>query len=63
MATLTINIPDAEKDLFLQVIKKFNATVVKSPYNQKFVAEVQTGINERKSGKKGLKVDGNDLWK
>jgi hypothetical protein len=56
MTTLTIQIPDDEKELFLKFIKKFNGKVVKSPYNQKFVSDIQKEIEERKSGKKGLNV-------
>ncbi len=28
MATLTVEIPDKDKDLFLQVLKKFNAKIL-----------------------------------
>ena len=33
MATLTIEIPDKEKDFFLQVIKKFNAKILANDIN------------------------------
>lgn len=66
MTTLTIQIPDKEKAFFLEVIKKFNAKVVEdhdSPYNQEFVKEIQESILQKKRGKKGVKLDLNNLWK
>ncbi|OAQ39914.1 hypothetical protein A5893_10145 [Pedobacter psychrophilus] len=63
MTTLTIEIPEEEKDLFLQIIKKFNAKVVNSSYNAEFVSEIVKGIEEKNQGKKGLKVDLENLWK
>lgn len=35
----------------------------KSPYDPVFVAKVQKGVKAREAGKKGHKVDVNNLWK
>jgi hypothetical protein len=34
-----------------------------SPYNPVFVAEVLEGVKAKKEGKKGLRVDAENLWK
>ncbi|RWY53641.1 DUF2683 family protein [Mucilaginibacter gilvus] len=34
-----------------------------SPYDPAFVAEIQKGEQARKEGKKGLRVDVDNLWK
>jgi hypothetical protein len=34
-----------------------------SPYDPVFVAEVLAGVKARKEGKKGLRVDVENLWK
>ena len=46
MATLTIQIPDKEKDLFLQFLKKFNGKVVNKEPNEltkKTIEDVRNG--------------------
>ena len=69
MTTLTIQVPDKETELLKQFLKKLNGKIVeskkepKSPYNPKFVAKVLEGEKARKAGKKGLRVDVNNLWK
>jgi hypothetical protein len=34
-----------------------------SPYNPEFVAKVLAGVNDRKAGKRGRRVDVENLWK
>lgn len=34
-----------------------------SPYDPEFVAEVLAGVKARKEGKKGVRVDVDNLWK
>ncbi|WP_353135117.1 DUF2683 family protein [Pseudopedobacter sp.] len=66
MATLTIQVPDNEKEFIIKLLKKVNVKVIssdKSSYDPDFVTEVKKSIAERKAGKKGLKVDVNNLWK
>jgi len=66
MATLTIQVPDNEKEFIIKLLKKVNVKVIssgKSPYDPDFVTEVKKSIAERKAGKKGLKVDVDNLWK
>lgn len=66
MATLTIQVPDNEKEFIIKLLKKVNVKVIssdKSSYDPDFVTEVKKSIAERKAGKKGLKVDVDNLWK
>lgn len=66
MATLTIKVPDNEKEFIIKLLKKVNVKVIssdKSSYDPDFVTEVKKSIAERKAGKKGLKVDVDNLWK
>ena len=65
MTTVTIDIPDKEKDIVLQMLKKFNVkikTIDESPYDPEFVAMIKKGDEDIKQGK-GIKIDINDLWK
>jgi len=73
MTTLTISIPDSETKIFKELVKKFNGKILKSdagkakgaksPYDPKFVAEILKGEQAFKAGKKGVRVDVDNLWK
>jgi len=66
MTTLTIQIPDNDTELITTLLKKLNVKIVdpeKSPYDSEFVAEIKRGEKAYKSGKKGLRVDVENLWK
>lgn len=48
MATLTIQIPDKEKDLFLQILKKFNAKVLTSSETGDINSDLVEALKEAK---------------
>lgn len=41
---------------------KIDFTTKKGNYNEEFVKEVLRGVEERKSGKKGLEIDVDKMW-
>ena len=42
---------------------KIDFKTKKSPYNPEFVKEILEGVEERKSGKPGLEIDVENMWK
>lgn len=42
---------------------KIDFKTEKSPYNPEFVKEILEGVEERKSGKPGMEIDVENMWK
>lgn len=65
---LLLDIQDDKASFFIELLKNFKYVKAKpfeeeSQYNPEFVKKILDGEKARKSGKKGLKVDVNHLWK
>lgn len=66
METLIIHPKNQEESTALKAVMKvlkIDFETDESPYNPEFVQKVLKGVNARKSGKPGQKIDAQNLWK
>jgi hypothetical protein len=66
METLIAHPKNEEQATALKAVMKvlkIDFETEKSPYNPEFVEKILSGEKARKSGKPGLKIDVQDMWK
>ncbi|MFD1258447.1 hypothetical protein ACFQ3S_16700 [Mucilaginibacter terrae] len=53
MTTLTIEIADKDKDVFLEIVKKFKGKIIDSSKKEKILSGIQQGLIEAREIQEG----------